>query len=96
MSLNFQDISLERQADYNAIFAQCPGKASDYNFINIWGWAEEYGLKWAWEKDLVWITKNALWSQCRVESTASSSTAHQHCGKLQHGDKHNEYALCDA
>ncbi|MCK7509649.1 MAG: hypothetical protein MZV70_40135 [Desulfobacterales bacterium] len=29
--------------------------ASDYSFLNIWAWAEEYGLQWAWDGKLVWI-----------------------------------------
>jgi hypothetical protein len=23
--------------------------------VNIWGWADEYGLMWAWDENLVWI-----------------------------------------
>ena len=29
--------------------------ASDYSFLNLWAWAEEYGLRWSWEDNLVWI-----------------------------------------
>jgi hypothetical protein len=33
----------------------CSQKASEYSFVNLWGWAEEYGLYWAWSDKLVWI-----------------------------------------
>ncbi len=37
------------------MLARCPQPTSDYSFINLWAWADEYGLIWAWENDLVWI-----------------------------------------
>ena len=59
MTLKFLPLShissLERQSVYRNILAACPQIASDYSFVNIWGWAEAYGLEWAWENDLVWI-----------------------------------------
>lgn len=55
MKLHFQDISLEKAGAYNEHLAQCGQRASDYSFINLWGWAEAYGLQWAWQDDLVWI-----------------------------------------
>lgn len=55
MSLNFEPITLDKQHQYLEHFAACPQKSSDYSFINLWGWAEEYGLAWAWTDDLVWI-----------------------------------------
>lgn len=55
MDFAFEPISLDRQNAYRRHLDQCPQKASDYSFINIWGWAEEYGLQWAWESPLVWI-----------------------------------------
>jgi hypothetical protein len=66
MDLNFEPITLDRQDDYLAALAQCPQMASDYSFLNLWGWSEEYGLTWAWEQDLVWIRQSrpeeALWA----------------------------------
>lgn len=47
--------NLLKQKEYQAILATCPQVTSDYSFLNLWGWAEAYGLEWAWEKDLVWI-----------------------------------------
>ncbi len=29
--------------------------ASDYSFVNIWGWADEYGLEWSFSHGMVWI-----------------------------------------
>ncbi len=58
MSLHFEPISLDRQEEYLAILAQCPQIASDYSFLNIWGWSEEYGLSWAWDEKLVWIRQS--------------------------------------
>jgi len=55
MNLNFEPISLEKQSDYLKLLEQCSEVASDYSFLNIWAWAEDYGLRWAWEEDLVWI-----------------------------------------
>ena len=55
MALQFEPIGLERQKEYQKLLAQSPQIASDYSFLNLWGWAEEYGLRWAWEGDCVWI-----------------------------------------
>jgi hypothetical protein len=55
MALDFTPISLERQQEYLSIFDLCPTKSSDYSFLNIWAWAGEYGLEWAWADGLVWI-----------------------------------------
>jgi len=55
MKLNFTPINLNSQTEYLSCFALCPQKASDYSFINLWAWAEEYGLCWAWAEDHVWI-----------------------------------------
>lgn len=51
----FEPIRLEHQSDYTKIVAATPQAPSDYSFTNLWGWAEEYGLEWAWSEGLVWI-----------------------------------------
>ncbi len=67
-TLEFETIDLERQRHYNNFLALCSQKGSDYSFINIWGWAGEYGLKWAWDEhnQLVWIKQDhpepCLWA----------------------------------
>jgi hypothetical protein len=55
MNLQFETITLEKQGDYLERLAKCPQVASDYSFINLWAWCEEYGLRWAWDDELVWI-----------------------------------------
>jgi hypothetical protein len=55
MSLLFESITLDKQKQYSEYFSMCSQKTSDYSFVNLWGWAEEYGLTWAWSDNLVWI-----------------------------------------
>ena len=66
MTLHFEPISLERQGDYLEILSRCPQVASDYSFLNLWAWSEEYGLRWAWDGDLIWIRQSVpdefLWA----------------------------------
>ena len=50
----FEPIDLLRQDDYRRRLAACPQVSSDYSFINLWGWADAYGLEWSWEESLVW------------------------------------------
>ena len=58
MRLEFEPISLEKQEDYLKILGRCPQVASDYSFMNLWAWAEDYGLSWAWNDDCVWIRQS--------------------------------------
>lgn len=51
--MQFEPLSLDRQEEYTRLLALCGQKASDYSFANLWGWKEEYGLQWAFWKDLV-------------------------------------------
>jgi len=55
MPLTFEPIDIELQKNYLKRLASCPVKTSDYSFINLWGWAQEYGLFWAWDENLVYI-----------------------------------------
>jgi len=55
MPLLFEPVRIDKQSTYLTRFSECMQKASDYSFINIWGWATAHGLKWAWQDDLVWI-----------------------------------------
>jgi uncharacterized protein len=57
-SLSFEPIRLEQQRDYAQILAATPQIPSDYSFTNLWGWAEEYDLRWAWSEGLVWIRQH--------------------------------------
>ena len=55
MGQHFEPIRLERQHEYLERLSFVSQMASDYSFINLWGWAEVHGLLWAWEKDGIWI-----------------------------------------
>jgi hypothetical protein len=55
MPLVFEPIDLSRQTEYLEYLDACPIKSSDYSFVNLWSWADTYGLLWAWTPDLVWI-----------------------------------------
>lgn len=55
MRLEFTPPELEEQQIYLEYLALCPQRASDYSFANIFGWAREYGLEWAFEGECVWI-----------------------------------------
>ena len=55
MHMEFESIQLEKQEDYLKILAQSSQISSDYSFSNLFGWADEYGLTWAWHENLVWI-----------------------------------------
>lgn len=66
MPFTFEPLSLKHQDAYRRRLAACSQIASDYSFINLWGWAGAYGLQWAWDQDLVWIRQDrpqpALWA----------------------------------
>jgi uncharacterized protein len=63
---DFEPISLSRQQEYLKLIQTSRVTASDYSFINLWAWAEEYGLSWAWDNGLVWIKQTrhepCLWA----------------------------------
>jgi uncharacterized protein len=54
-NLPFQPLCLEKQKDYRERFDLCSQVASDYSFLNLWAWGEDYGLGWAWDDRCVWI-----------------------------------------
>jgi hypothetical protein len=66
MGLTFEPITLGHQKDYIDLLARSPQVGSDYSFLNVWAWADEYGLTWAWDGALVWIRQSrpteALWA----------------------------------
>ena len=53
--VSFEPITLDRQHAYLSRLAACTEKTSDYSFSNIWGWAEEFGLVWAWDDPIIWL-----------------------------------------
>ncbi len=66
MNMIFEPIDLDRQGDYLKKLSRCSQIASDYSFINLWGWREAHGLSWAWHDGLVWIQQTVpesiLWA----------------------------------
>jgi len=57
--LDFEPIQLKDAERYQQHLEQTPQVASDYSFANVWGWAREYELQWAFSNGLVWILQNA-------------------------------------
>lgn len=55
LNLAFTPITLDRQEEYLALLRATPQVASDYSLVNLWAWAEEHDLTWAWADGLVWI-----------------------------------------
>ena len=64
MDLQYDQIQLEKQQEFLALLANCPQISSDYSFSNLFGWAEEYDLTWAWQDELVWIRQSKPIQQC--------------------------------
>lgn len=66
MPLEFEPIDMRQQDAYQEKLALCRQIASDYSFINLWGWGPDYGLQWAWSDGLVWLKQSlpqkALWA----------------------------------
>ncbi|WP_029897086.1 DUF2156 domain-containing protein [Desulfohalovibrio reitneri] len=64
--MDFEPVSLDLQDEYRRRFEATPARASDYSFINLWGWCEVYGLTWRFDDELVWIRQEhpepALWA----------------------------------
>jgi hypothetical protein len=79
MPLAFEPINLDRQTEYLGFLDACPVKSSDYSFVNLWSWADAYGLLWAWTSKLVWIKQTypqdvfwapvGAWNQVKWEET---------------------------
>ncbi|MEZ0576552.1 DUF2156 domain-containing protein [Halodesulfovibrio aestuarii] len=57
--LVFEPITFDRKDEYMERLAQSKTKSSDFSFTNIWGWADEYALEWAWTPNLVWIRQSS-------------------------------------
>lgn len=55
IALDFRPVSMADMETYNELFRRTPRRASDFTFTNLWGWAEHYGLEWAFAHGLCWI-----------------------------------------
>ena len=62
--MEFRPVALEDQGLFKPFFSQCPSKTSDYSFVNLWSWADAYGLEWALADDLIWLRQRLPESSC--------------------------------
>ena len=53
--LDFKPLALSSRKDYSTYFCDAQERASDYSFINLWGWHEERSYEIAFCEDLYWI-----------------------------------------
>jgi len=60
----FTPVTLDERERYQHFLDQCPQKCSDYSFANLFGWAEEYGLEWCFDPNLVWIRQQRPTPAC--------------------------------
>ncbi len=83
--LKFESIDLGRQDQYLELLTSSRIAASDYSFINLWAWAEVFGLQWAWEEDLVWIRQtepeSVFWAPVCVPEKVSWREALERLGE---------------
>ncbi len=90
MPIHFEPIDLPRQKAYHQLLSQCSQVASDYSFVNLWGWADEYQLEWAWHQNLVWIKQQlpqeVLWAPVgawdSIDWEAALALARQECTRI--------------
>lgn len=55
----FGEIDFNRMGDYAKTLEACPYVTSDYSFVNLYGWAGHYGLRWCFEGELAWVCQMA-------------------------------------
>lgn len=48
-------IALEHMDQYRALYDASPVHAADTGFVNLWGWAEYFGLDLVFDGTLVWV-----------------------------------------
>lgn len=58
MKFDFRPIGLEDREAFRRCLDACPQVTSDYSFINLWSWADAYGLEWALTGPLAWIRQS--------------------------------------
>ena len=55
MEDQFHPVSLDEMSRYKMLQQASGSRASDYSFVNLWGWAAHYGLEWRFNGSLCWI-----------------------------------------
>jgi len=60
LKLEFKPLALSLRGEYSSYFCAAQERASDYSFINLWGWDDERRYETAFCEGLYWIrlTKN--------------------------------------
>lgn len=58
MEIKPQPLTLSDQDVFKSFLAGCPQVTSDYSFVNLWGWAPAYDLKWVIAGEMLWIRQN--------------------------------------
>ncbi len=53
--MDFQPLKLSMQTSYQPYWEACSEKTSDYSFLNLWAWADYYGLCLAEYEKMFWI-----------------------------------------
>ncbi|MCL1986170.1 MAG: phosphatidylglycerol lysyltransferase domain-containing protein [Betaproteobacteria bacterium] len=51
----YMRIGLDRRVEYDALWACSPSRSIDYSLVNLWGWANHFGLSWRFSDGLCWI-----------------------------------------
>lgn len=63
---DFKPIDLARKEEYLEMLTKVDEPTSDYSLINLWGWAENYGLRWSFAQDNIFILQTepyqAFWA----------------------------------
>lgn len=63
---DFFPLELDGYDKYLSLWKNCPEKASDYSFINLYAWNAERGYEWAFNDGLCWLrttsADKALWA----------------------------------
>lgn len=65
--LKFHSLDIEHKQDYIKVYNECPERAADFSFINLYAWAVERNFEIAFSHGLFWIraseeSRSSLWS----------------------------------
>ena len=79
--LEFSPFDIAQMDEYLDCLQKTSAATSDYSFVNLWAWAEEFALEWGRTPNLIWLRRtkpelqywapvgdwNAVnWQQCKV------------------------------
>jgi hypothetical protein len=52
---SYARIDLARRAEYGELWSKTPSRSIDYSLVNLWGWADYFGLNWRFSGGLCWV-----------------------------------------